>query len=56
VQVPGDVDRGELLRTMRRDKKARGGLTFVLPGANGIETVDDPPERALDAAFAAVGA
>jgi 3-dehydroquinate synthetase len=56
VQVPGDVDRGELLTTMRRDKKARGGLTFVLPGANGIETVDDPPERALDAAFAAVGA
>jgi hypothetical protein len=40
---------------MRRDKKASGGLTFVLPGANGLETVEDPDPRALDVAFAAVG-
>jgi len=56
VRVPHDADRAELLATMRRDKKAKGGLTFVLPGPRGLETVDDPPERALDAAFAAVGA
>ena len=55
VQAPRDADRTELLATMRRDKKAKGGLTFVLPGARGLEVVDDPPERALDAAFAAVG-
>ena len=56
VQVPGDADRDELVATMRRDKKAKGGLTFVLPGPHGLEVVDDPPPRALDAAFAAVGA
>lgn len=49
------VDREELLALMRRDKKAAGGLTFVLPGADGLTVVDDPPARALDAAFAAVG-
>ena len=45
----------ELLDIMRRDKKARGGLTFVLPGAAGLELVDDPPEIALAHAFRAVG-
>jgi hypothetical protein len=40
---------------MARDKKAKGGLTFVLPGPNGIEAVDDPPRRAVDAALRAVG-
>jgi len=56
VAVPGAADRDELLATMRRDKKAKGGLTFVLPGPEGLGLVDDPPRRALDAAFAAVGA
>jgi 3-dehydroquinate synthetase len=56
VRVPGDADRAELLTIMQRDKKARGGLTFVLPGAGGIEVVHDPPARALDRAFASVGA
>jgi len=49
------LDAAELVAMMRRDKKARGGLTFVLLGANGLETVDDPPEAALAAAFRAVG-
>jgi hypothetical protein len=41
---------------MRRDKKATGGLTFVLPAADGALTVvDDPPAPALEAAFTAVG-
>jgi hypothetical protein len=40
---------------MQRDKKARGGLTFVLPGHDGLGTVDDPPAHALEKAFGAVG-
>ena len=46
---------GRNIELMRRDKKAKGGLTFVLPGANGIDRVDDPPAGALDRAFTAVG-
>ncbi|MET0894867.1 MAG: 3-dehydroquinate synthase family protein, partial [Acidimicrobiia bacterium] len=49
----------ELLDVMRRDKKASGGLTFVLPkhDVDGVvlELVDDPDPSALDVAFAAVG-
>ncbi|MFM8302986.1 MAG: 3-dehydroquinate synthase [Actinomycetota bacterium] len=45
----------ELLAVMARDKKASGGLTFVLLGPTGLESVDDPPAPALEAAFAAVG-
>ena len=56
VRVPGDADRADLLAAMRRDKKAKGGLTFVLPGRDGFGTIDDPPTHALDVAFAAVGA
>jgi 5-deoxy-5-amino-3-dehydroquinate synthase len=56
VAIDGTADRAALLEVMRRDKKASGGLTFVLPGPGGLELVRDPPERALDAAFAAVGA
>jgi 3-dehydroquinate synthetase len=55
TSVPVDVDASTLLDVMRRDKKARGGLTFVLPGDAGLEPVDDPDPRALDVAFAAVG-
>jgi 3-dehydroquinate synthetase len=57
TEVPGGeaLDPEELLALMRRDKKASGGLTFVLPGPNGIERVDDPPEHALRYAFASVG-
>lgn len=45
----------ELLAVMRRDKKASGGLTFVLDGPVGLEQVDDPSAAALAVAFAAVG-
>ena len=57
IEVPGGeaLAEAELLALMRRDKKADGGLTFVLPGPNGIERVDDPPEHALRYAFASVG-
>jgi 5-deoxy-5-amino-3-dehydroquinate synthase len=59
VAVPGPADPDTLLALMRRDKKAAGGLTFVLPvsrdGDVVLETVHDPDQRALDVAFAAVG-
>ncbi len=53
--VPGRSDRAELIASMQRDKKSVGGLTFVLPGPLGLETVHDPDARALDVAFGAVG-
>ena len=56
VVVPAaEVDAEELRRVMRRDKKARGGTTFVLPGPGGLEIVDDPPDRAVAVALRAVG-
>jgi len=54
VAVRSDLDRSKLVELMRRDKKAKGGLTFVLPGPIGLERVDDPPATALDRAFEAV--
>lgn len=45
----------ELLALMARDKKASGGLTFVLPGVDGLELVEDPPPAALRYAFESVG-
>ena len=53
--APDGARASELLAVMARDKKAKGGLTFVLPGADGLEAVDDPPAHALVAAFRAVG-
>jgi 3-dehydroquinate synthase len=53
--VPGEVEASALLEVMHHDKKSVGGLTFVLPGPDGLETVHDPDPRALDVAFAAVG-
>ena len=54
-RAPEGLTRDALIAVMRRDKKAAGGLTFVLQGPHGLERVDDPPESALRAAFAAVG-
>jgi 3-dehydroquinate synthase len=45
----------EVLTLMRRDKKADGGLTFMLPGPGGIERVDDPDPTAVAKALAQVG-
>ncbi len=55
VRAPEGVTAGALVAVMRRDKKARGGLTFVLRGPGGVETVHDPPAPALEQAFRAVG-
>jgi 3-dehydroquinate synthase len=54
--VPGSLPTArELTTVMARDKKAKGGLTFVLPGPDGLETVDDPPARAIESALRVVG-
>jgi 5-deoxy-5-amino-3-dehydroquinate synthase len=55
TRVPDDRSEAELLAVMRRDKKVRDDLTFVLPGPHGLELVHDPPAPALTAAFRAVG-
>ena len=57
VTAPEGVSAPELLTLMRRDKKAAGGLTFVLPPPAGgpLERVDDPPAAAIQRALAAVG-
>jgi 3-dehydroquinate synthase len=46
---------GDLVAQMLRDKKSRGGLSFVLVGPGGLDRVDDPSEAVLAQAFAAVG-
>ncbi|MGQ0804043.1 MAG: 3-dehydroquinate synthase [Actinomycetota bacterium] len=55
TKVPGASRAADLVSVMRRDKKASGGLTFVLRGPGGLEAVEDPPVAALDHAFRAVG-
>jgi 5-deoxy-5-amino-3-dehydroquinate synthase len=53
--APAHTRAADLLAVMRRDKKAKDGLTFVLRGPTGLDTVEDPPAPALDHAFRAVG-
>jgi 3-dehydroquinate synthetase len=55
--APAGVAAADLITLMRRDKKAAGGLTFVLPAPGGgpLERVDDPPAAALERAFEKVG-
>jgi 3-dehydroquinate synthase len=55
VAAPAGLRADDLLAIMARDKKSDGGLTFVLPGPNGIERVDDPDRTAIEKAFAAIG-
>ncbi len=55
VPDPESTSAPALLELMARDKKASGGLTFVLPGPSGLELVDDPPATALRYAFESVG-
>jgi 5-deoxy-5-amino-3-dehydroquinate synthase len=55
IPDPTRVSPRELLDLMARDKKASGGLTFVLPGPNGLELVDDPSTAALRYAFESIG-
>ncbi len=57
VSVPdaAAISAAQLLTLMARDKKASGGLTFVLPGPGGLAIVEDPPPAALRYAFESVG-
>ena len=45
----------DALALMARDKKSKGGLTFVLPGVAGLERVDDPSRAAIEHALRSVG-
>jgi 3-dehydroquinate synthase len=54
-RAPEGLDAAKLVELMRRDKKAKGGLSFVLPGPSGFERVDDPPAAALERALESVG-
>jgi len=57
TMAPDGLAPADLVMLMRRDKKAAGGLTFVLPAAGGgpLERVDDPPAPLVERALAAVG-
>ena len=55
VTAPAGISANQVTELMRRDKKASGGLTFVLPGPRGIEGVDDPDPTAVAKALAQVG-
>jgi 5-deoxy-5-amino-3-dehydroquinate synthase len=54
TRLPAGTDRAELVALFARDKKAVGGVTFVLDGPAGVETVRDVPAEVVDAALAAV--
>jgi 5-deoxy-5-amino-3-dehydroquinate synthase len=54
VDIPTGMDRNELVTVMGRDKKALSGLTFVLDGPNGVETVAGVARESIDAAFDAM--
>jgi 5-deoxy-5-amino-3-dehydroquinate synthase len=49
--LPADVDRDELVMLFGRDKKAIGGVTFILDGPDGVEPVRDVPREAIDSAL-----
>ncbi len=54
IDIPADLDRAALIAAMGRDKKALSGLTFVLDGPNGVETVAGVELSAVHAAFDAM--
>jgi 5-deoxy-5-amino-3-dehydroquinate synthase len=54
VTVPSGMQRTRLVELMQHDKKAVAGLTFVLDGPNGIETVSGVDEAVLHTAFDAL--
>ena len=54
VEVPRGVQRTELIELMKHDKKAVDGLTFVLDSCDGIQTVHDVSEHAVNRAFDAL--
>ncbi|HUF33531.1 MAG TPA: 3-dehydroquinate synthase family protein [Acidimicrobiales bacterium] len=53
MHVPRGLDPDELVELFARDKKAVGGVTFVLDGPDGVETVTGVPRPTIDAALEA---
>ena len=54
MRPPEGLDPSLLINLMGRDKKALHGLTFVLDGPNGVETVTGIPRSEIEAALAAM--
>jgi 5-deoxy-5-amino-3-dehydroquinate synthase len=54
MRLPAGADPEELIALFGRDKKAVNGITFVLDGPNGVESVGGIDRAALDAAFGAI--
>jgi 5-deoxy-5-amino-3-dehydroquinate synthase len=54
TDLPPGIDPTELVALMARDKKALGGLTFVLDGPDGVEVVGGVPEERALAALEAI--
>ena len=52
--VPEQLTDTELMDLFSRDKKAIDGVTFVLDGPNGVETVVGVDPEVLAASFTAV--
>lgn len=51
VPLPGHLSFGRLLETMKRDKKALDGLTFVLDSVSGLEVVHGVSDSDASAAW-----
>lgn len=54
-RLPPHVANEDLIRLIRLDKKAFGGLAFVLDGPRGAELVPDVPEEVVMATLAGMG-
>jgi 5-deoxy-5-amino-3-dehydroquinate synthase len=54
--LPAGVDADELVTLMGRDKKATGGLTFVLDGPSGVELVNGVDPSAVRTVLAGMDA
>jgi 5-deoxy-5-amino-3-dehydroquinate synthase len=51
ASLPADANRDELVTLFGRDKKAIGGVTFVLDGPRGVEVVRNVDRDAIDEAL-----
>jgi 5-deoxy-5-amino-3-dehydroquinate synthase len=51
VSLPAGIDADEIVVLFGRDKKAIGGVTFILDGPDGVEPVRDVPREAIDIAL-----
>ena len=56
MELPSGSRADDLVKLMLRDKKAAGGLTFVLDGPNGVEVVKGVDERTVTDVLRTMGA